>query len=64
MTVRPARAGDLAAVLDLWGGARSAHAVTEGTPERVARVSTACGPSGRPWASPPTPVMGRMVRTL
>ena len=38
MTVRPARADDLPAVLELWGGARSAHAVTEDTPERVAGV--------------------------
>ena len=36
MTVRPARQEDLDAVLALWGGARSAHAVTEDTPERVA----------------------------
>ena len=36
MTVRSARQDDLDAVLALWGGARSAHAVTEDTPERVA----------------------------
>ena len=36
MTVRGARQDDLDAVLALWGGARSAHAVTEDTPERVA----------------------------
>lgn len=38
MTVRPARQEDLDAVLALWGGARSAHAVTEDTPERVAAL--------------------------
>ena len=36
MTIRPGRADDLDAVLALWGGSRSAHAVTEDTPERVA----------------------------
>ena len=36
MTVRLARRDDLGAVMVLWGGARSAHAVTEDTPERVA----------------------------
>jgi len=36
VTVRSARQEDLDAVLALWGGARSAHAVTEDTPERVA----------------------------
>jgi ribosomal protein S18 acetylase RimI-like enzyme len=38
VTVRLARAADLDAVLELWGGARSAHAVTEDTPERVAAL--------------------------
>jgi ribosomal protein S18 acetylase RimI-like enzyme len=38
VTIRLARAEDLDAVLELWGGARSAHAVTEDTPERVLRV--------------------------
>ena len=38
MTVRSARQDDLDAVLALWGGARSAHAVTEDTPERVAAL--------------------------
>ncbi len=38
MTIRPARTDDLDAVLDLWGGARSAHAATEDTPERVAAL--------------------------
>jgi ribosomal protein S18 acetylase RimI-like enzyme len=36
VTVRAARPEDLDAVLGLWGGARSAHAVTEDSPERVA----------------------------
>jgi ribosomal protein S18 acetylase RimI-like enzyme len=36
VTVRAARSADLDAVLALWGGARSAHAVTEDAPERVA----------------------------
>jgi ribosomal protein S18 acetylase RimI-like enzyme len=36
VTVRAARPEDLDAVLQLWGGARSAHAVTEDSPERVA----------------------------
>jgi ribosomal protein S18 acetylase RimI-like enzyme len=36
VTVRAARQEDLDAVLELWGGARSAHAVTEDAPERVA----------------------------
>jgi ribosomal protein S18 acetylase RimI-like enzyme len=36
VTIRPGRADDLDAVLALWGGSRSAHAVTEDTPERVA----------------------------
>lgn len=36
MTIRGARPEDLGAVLRLWGGARSAHAVTEDSPERVA----------------------------
>jgi ribosomal protein S18 acetylase RimI-like enzyme len=34
-TIRPGRPGDLDAVLALWGVSRSAHAVTEDTPERV-----------------------------
>jgi ribosomal protein S18 acetylase RimI-like enzyme len=38
VTVRGARHEDLDAVLALWGGARSAHAVTEDTPERVAAL--------------------------
>src|SRR6185436_14938272 len=38
VTVRGARQQDLDAVLALWGGARSAHAVTEDTPERVAAL--------------------------
>ena len=38
VTVRPARPEDVDAVLALWGGARSAHAVTEDTPERVAAL--------------------------
>ena len=38
MTVRLCRPDELSAVLDLWGGARSSHAVTEDTPERVLRV--------------------------
>ncbi len=36
MTIRAARPEDLDAVLQLWGGARSAHAVTEDSPDRVA----------------------------
>jgi ribosomal protein S18 acetylase RimI-like enzyme len=38
VTIRPAAAGDVDAVLEVWGGARSAHAVTADTPERVAAV--------------------------
>jgi len=38
VTVRLARRDDLGAVMVLWGGARSAHAVTEDTPERVAAL--------------------------
>jgi ribosomal protein S18 acetylase RimI-like enzyme len=38
VTIRPGRRDDLGAVLELWGAARSEHAVTEDTPERVARV--------------------------
>jgi ribosomal protein S18 acetylase RimI-like enzyme len=34
-TIRPARVEDLDAVLELWGGARSDHAITEDTPDRV-----------------------------
>jgi ribosomal protein S18 acetylase RimI-like enzyme len=33
--IRPARAGDVDAVLALWGGARSSHAVTVDTSDRV-----------------------------
>ena len=40
-TIRPGRPGDLAAVQALWGASRSAHAVTEDTPERVARAASA-----------------------
>jgi ribosomal protein S18 acetylase RimI-like enzyme len=36
VTVRAARQEDLEAVLALWDGARSAHAVTEDAPGRVA----------------------------
>jgi ribosomal protein S18 acetylase RimI-like enzyme len=36
VTIRPARSEDLDAVLELWGGARSPHAVTEDSPQRVA----------------------------
>jgi ribosomal protein S18 acetylase RimI-like enzyme len=36
--IRPAVAGDVDAVLALWGGARSSHAVTADTPERVAAL--------------------------
>jgi ribosomal protein S18 acetylase RimI-like enzyme len=38
VTVRGARREDLDAVMALWGGARSAHAVTEDTPERAAAL--------------------------
>jgi GNAT superfamily N-acetyltransferase len=38
VTIRPGRSDDLSAVLELWGGVRSAHALTEDTPERVRRV--------------------------
>jgi len=37
-TIRPARAEDLGAVRELWAGARSDHAITEDTPERVERA--------------------------
>jgi ribosomal protein S18 acetylase RimI-like enzyme len=40
-TIRPAVAADVAAVLELWGGARSARAVTEDSPERVAALVAA-----------------------
>jgi ribosomal protein S18 acetylase RimI-like enzyme len=40
-TVRPAGPEDVAAVLALWDGARSAHAVTADTPERVAGLVAA-----------------------
>ena len=36
--VRPCRPDELAAVLRLWDGARSEHAVTEDKPERVAAL--------------------------
>ena len=36
--IRAAVAADLAAVLELWGAARSVHAVTADTPERVAAL--------------------------
>jgi ribosomal protein S18 acetylase RimI-like enzyme len=37
-TIRPARPDEVDAVMALWGAARSAHAVTADTPERVGRV--------------------------
>jgi ribosomal protein S18 acetylase RimI-like enzyme len=37
-TIRPARAEDLDAVRELWAAARSNHAITEDTPERVERA--------------------------
>jgi ribosomal protein S18 acetylase RimI-like enzyme len=37
-TIRPAVVEDLGAVLELWGAARSPHAVTEDTAERVERL--------------------------
>jgi ribosomal protein S18 acetylase RimI-like enzyme len=40
-TIRPARPDDVAAVVALWGLSRSSHAVTEDTPERVARAVSA-----------------------
>ena len=36
--IRPATAADVDAVLALWGAERSAHAVTEDTPEAVRRA--------------------------
>jgi ribosomal protein S18 acetylase RimI-like enzyme len=39
--IRAARLDDLDAVLALWGGSRSSHAVTEDTPERVAAAISA-----------------------
>jgi ribosomal protein S18 acetylase RimI-like enzyme len=39
--IRPARLDEVEAVRELWGGSRSAHAVTEDTPERVARAAEA-----------------------
>jgi ribosomal protein S18 acetylase RimI-like enzyme len=39
--IRPAEADDLDAVLELWGGARSSHAVTQDAPERVAAAIAA-----------------------
>jgi ribosomal protein S18 acetylase RimI-like enzyme len=41
VTIRPAAAGDVEALVELWGGARSAHAVTADTPERVAAAVAA-----------------------
>jgi ribosomal protein S18 acetylase RimI-like enzyme len=41
-TIRAARPDDVPAVRALWGGARSAHAVTEDTAERVG-VAVAAG---------------------
>jgi ribosomal protein S18 acetylase RimI-like enzyme len=38
VTIRPARVEDLGAVMELWGGARSSHALTEDTPDRVERA--------------------------
>jgi ribosomal protein S18 acetylase RimI-like enzyme len=40
-TVRPAEVGDVEAVLALWGGERSSHAVTHDAPERVAGLVAA-----------------------
>jgi ribosomal protein S18 acetylase RimI-like enzyme len=40
--IRLARPDDVEAVRELWGGARSEHALTEDTPERVA-VAVAAG---------------------
>jgi ribosomal protein S18 acetylase RimI-like enzyme len=37
-TIRPARASDLGALMELWGAARSGHAITEDTPARVERA--------------------------
>jgi ribosomal protein S18 acetylase RimI-like enzyme len=37
-TIRPAVAGDVEAVLELWDDARSSHAVTADAPERVAAL--------------------------
>jgi ribosomal protein S18 acetylase RimI-like enzyme len=42
-TIRPARADDVGAVLELWGDARSPHATTEDTPERVDALLGAAG---------------------
>jgi ribosomal protein S18 acetylase RimI-like enzyme len=41
VTVRPATRADLDAVLALWGTSRTGHAVTEDTPEAVARTIAA-----------------------
>lgn len=38
MTIRSATSRDVPAVLDLWAAERSAHAVTEDTPEAVERT--------------------------
>jgi ribosomal protein S18 acetylase RimI-like enzyme len=40
-TIRPARPDDLDGVRALWGASRSTHAMTEDTPERVARAVSA-----------------------
>ena len=40
--IRAARPDDVEAVRELWGGSRSAHALTEDTPERVG-VAVAAG---------------------
>jgi N-acetylglutamate synthase-like GNAT family acetyltransferase len=37
-TIRSARPEDLGAVMELWGGARSSHAITEDTRARVERA--------------------------
>jgi ribosomal protein S18 acetylase RimI-like enzyme len=39
--IRLAGPGDVEAVRELWGGARSTHALTEDTPARVARAAEA-----------------------
>lgn len=36
--IRPGTAADVASVLELWGAERSAHAVTEDTPEALLRA--------------------------
>jgi ribosomal protein S18 acetylase RimI-like enzyme len=37
-TIRPARVSDVGALLELWGAARSGHAITADTPARVERA--------------------------